>query len=95
MTGDGREVNRHNYTLEEIEQAVQRPVVKRLMQLIRFRNEHEAFQGEFQVMDTEDHELKLKWDNGGKSCLLHVDFENFRSVITFTNAQGQEEEWVL
>lgn len=95
ITGDGREVNRHNYTLEEIEQAVQKPVVKRLMELIRFRNEYEAFQGEFQVLDTADHELKLQWEHSGKRCLLHVDLENYRSVITYTGEQGKEEERLL
>jgi sucrose phosphorylase len=39
-TGDGRDVNRHNHSMEEVEQEVRRPVVQRLMQLIRFRNEY-------------------------------------------------------
>ena len=31
-TGDGRDVNRHNYSMEEVERELQRPVVQRLMQ---------------------------------------------------------------
>src|SRR5699024_1495154 len=42
-TGDGREINRHNYTLEEIDQALEKDVVKRLMKLTSFRNTYEAF----------------------------------------------------
>ncbi len=41
---DGREINRHNYTTGEIEQEVRRPVVRSLIELIRFRNSHPAFE---------------------------------------------------
>lgn len=93
--GDGREINRHNYSLEEIEQAVRRPVVQRLLKLIRFRNEHEAFQGLFQCLETEDREIKLRWENEGKSCMLHVDLDTFRSVIRYTDERGTERQWVV
>ena len=39
----GRNINRHNYTLEEIEVEVKRPVVQKLLDLMKFRNSHEAF----------------------------------------------------
>lgn len=93
--GDGREINRHNYTLEEIEQAVQKPVVQRLMKLIRFRNEHEAFQGTFSAMEAGDREVRLQWEKDGKRCVLHVDLDTYRSVIHYTGEQGGEEQWVI
>ena len=37
-SGVGRNINRHYYTPEEIDQALQRPVVQSLFELIRFRN---------------------------------------------------------
>jgi len=94
-TGDGREINRRNYTVAEIEQAVQRPVVQRLMRLIRFRNEHEAFQGSFRVCETGDREVKLQWEKDGKRCVLHVDLDTCRSVIRCTDEQGEEAQWVV
>jgi sucrose phosphorylase len=41
----GRDVNRHRYTGDEIEQELQQPVVRALLRLIRFRNSHPAFEG--------------------------------------------------
>jgi hypothetical protein len=46
-TGVGRDVNRHYYTEAELRQALDRPVVQALTRLIRFRNAHPAFDGEF------------------------------------------------
>ncbi|MDG0811710.1 hypothetical protein OMP40_21825 [Cohnella rhizosphaerae] len=44
-TGEGREINRHNFSPEEIELSLEKEAVQRLLKLIRFRNEYEAFQG--------------------------------------------------
>lgn len=94
-TGDGREINRHNYTLAEIEHAVERPVVRRLLELIRFRNTHEAFQGHFHPRETEDHEIKLEWEKDGKRCLLHVDFRTYQTTVYWTDEDGKERQWVV
>jgi len=48
---EGRNINRHYYTLEEIDREVERPVVKKLINLLRFRNTSKAFdlEGSFEV----------------------------------------------
>lgn len=61
LTGEGRAINRYNYTAQEVGTAVQRDVVQKLLELIRFRNEYPAFNGRFQVLDSDDHELVLVW----------------------------------
>ena len=45
-TGNGRDINRHFYSVEEAKQALDKPVVKALLDLCRFRNQHPAFNGE-------------------------------------------------
>ncbi|MFR4756302.1 MAG: hypothetical protein ACLT8L_02290 [Streptococcus salivarius] len=45
--GDGREINRHNFDEKEIAAGQETEVVKRLVNLIRFRNQHPAFEGDF------------------------------------------------
>jgi sucrose phosphorylase len=72
-SGIGRDINRHYYTPEEVEQALQRPVVKSLFELIRFRNQHAAFNGTFRLLETEDFEIALRWDNDSAWALLEVD----------------------
>ena len=42
-TKEGRNINRHYYSVEEIEHEVERPVVKEILSLMEFRNTHPAF----------------------------------------------------
>ena len=48
-TGVGRDINRHYCTPAELEDQLKAPVVRCLLDLIRFRNAHPAFSGDFQV----------------------------------------------
>ncbi len=73
-SGIGRDINRHNYTLEEIDRAIKRPVVQLLFELIRFRNQHPAFNGSFSMPETPDSMITLRWDNGDDWAMLKVDF---------------------
>ena len=73
-TGIGRDINRHYYSLDEIDQAIRRPVVQSLFELIRFRNQHPAFDGSFSMPETPDSKITLRWDNGEKWAMLEVDF---------------------
>lgn len=72
----GRNINRHYYTLEEIETEVERPVVKELLALMKFRNEHPAFDGEFILEESGDKELSILRKNGDAFARLKVNFEN-------------------
>ena len=73
-SGVGRDINRHYYTVEEIDQALQLPVVQSLFELIRFRNGHPAFDGTFSLPETGESEITLRWDNGTDWAMLEVDF---------------------
>lgn len=87
-TGEGREINRHNFTLEEIDEALSKPVVQRLLQLIRFRNEYDAFKGEFRVLASAEDEVRLQWSKGAASCTLSIDLHNIRPVIEYVAGNG-------
>jgi sucrose 6(F)-phosphate phosphorylase len=90
-TGDGREINRHNFSMDEIEVETQKPIVKRLIDLIRLRNTHPAFNGEFIINPGNDHEISLTWTNGNDSASLFVDLVEGRSKITYSDkASGNE-----
>ncbi len=89
-TGVGRDINRHYYTLEEIVQAIQRPVVQSLFRLIRFRNQHPAFNGAFSMPETPDSRLILRWDNGAAWAVLEVDFATGTFSISSSPLEGVE-----
>lgn len=57
----GRDINRHHYTPAEIDAALQRPVVQRLAALIRLRNQHPAFSGQFDLLASPADRLHLRW----------------------------------
>ena len=89
-TGEGREINRHNYTLEEIEQSVEKEVVQRLLKLIRFRNEYAAFDGKFTVLDSKEDEVHLLWKNDDNECTLFIDLKTNKSEIEYINSHGEK-----
>jgi sucrose phosphorylase len=69
----GRNINRHNYTLEEIAAEVQRPVVQRLFELMKFRNECAAFDGSYELRPSPDHIVHIRWHKGRRSAELYAD----------------------
>ena len=94
-TVEGREINRSNFRLRDIEKAVRKDVVQRLLRLIRFRNEYEAFQGQFQVFDTPQHELRLQWRREEQQCTLSVDLRTYRTLIHYIDQTGNTREYVV
>jgi len=89
MTGEGREINRHNFSEEEIDHQIKKEVVQRLLKLIRFRNEYPAFNGDFEVLDSEDDEIYLSWRKDDKKCLLTIDLKNNKSVVNYVDDLGK------
>jgi sucrose phosphorylase len=87
-TGVGRDINRHYYTRAEIETAIERPVVRGLMELIRFRNTHPAFAGEFHLPPCPDHELTMEWKTGADFARLRVDLREMAGTVEHSAAAG-------
>ena len=81
-TKQPRDVNRHNYTLEEIRKETERPVVQKLLDLLRFRNTHPAFDGSFRMEDCGENELVIRRENGAAWAQLRADFEKMTFEIT-------------
>ena len=84
----GRDISRHYYTPSEIDAALARPVVQALLGLIRFRNEHPAFGGEFEVGPTGNHELRLVWHAGPHRAALDVNLAARAATISHSIAGG-------
>ena len=69
----GRDINRHYYSREEVLSDLNKPVVKRLLELMRLRNTHEAFGGVFENYAPAPHLLTLSWRNGAAYARLEVN----------------------
>ena len=68
-TKEGRNINRHYYSNEEIAEEVQRPVVKSLLNLFSFRNQSDAFdlEGTIEIETPTAHSIVIKRQNKDKS----------------------------
>ena len=93
--GDGRAINRYNYTVNEIKHEVQKPVVKRLIKLIKFRNEYEAFNGDFKVENSDETHFQLIWKKEDWECRLSVDLNNFKTSIRYFAIDGNERQMLI
>ena len=87
---EGRNINRHYYTLEEIDREVERPVVKKLINLLRFRNTSKAFdlEGSFKVETPTENTIVItrKDASGTTEARLEANLETKEFTIT---EQGQ------
>lgn len=80
----GRNINRHYYTLEELETETKRPVVRKLIGLMRFRNEHPAFEGTFRMKQCNDGCLHIVREYDDEWAELFADFEKKAFKIRYT-----------
>ena len=92
-TGAGRDINRHYYQASEIESALQKPVVKELLGLIKLRNSHPAFNGEMIIEETAEHKLIMCWrvvvDNVSHETELSVDFAQLSYQIAVREVESK------
>jgi sucrose phosphorylase len=86
----GREINRHYYSWDEVQEALARPVVQNLLKLIRFRNEHLAFQGTFSLLTCADPLLVIRWNNVETWAQLKVDFSESNVEICYLENGGEK-----
>lgn len=90
-TGVGRDINRHHYTREEIDRALQQPVVRSQAALLRLRNTHPAFGGAWTLDDEGRGEgvLAMRWENDAEVAALRVDLQQrtYRLSITFDGTE--------
>jgi len=93
-TGVGRDINRHFYAPQELERALKKPVVQDLMRLIRLRNSHAAFGGQFLLEQSLDGSLGLSWQRGVDFAHLQVWFDDLRYTLEFS-AQGGTERFTF
>jgi sucrose phosphorylase len=88
-TGVGRDINRHYYQEAEIRAALERPLVRKQIELIRLRNAHPAFGGEVNVTVPSEHEIELAWTLDRHRIALLVDLSVPSATITGTSPAGE------
>ncbi len=87
-TGEPRDVNRHHYTWHDIDENLQKPVVQRLLALMRFRNHHSAFAGDFVLEQSDPDRLSMAWYLSGNWCRLRVDLSAYSAWIDTSEGES-------
>jgi sucrose phosphorylase len=87
-TKNGRDINRHNYTLDEIAIEIEKPVVQRLLKLMEFRNTYPAFGGTFVIEDAPDHQLALSWLDNPYRTTAKIDLKTYHTEIEYYDADN-------
>jgi sucrose phosphorylase len=90
-SGVGRDINRHYYSQGEIDAQATRPVVQALFELMRFRNTHPAFDGDFQLLETAGHLIQMEWRNGAQWARLEADLASTTATIFHSSLRGEEQ----
>jgi len=85
----GRDINRHYYTSAEVQASLEKPVVRRLMDLMRVRNSHPAFSGNAQVETPSAQRLAISWENAQHWAKLAVNLEEMRAVVTYSDPRDR------
>ena len=84
LTGVGRDINRPRYDAARMAEALDRPVVRGTLGLLRWRSaNHELFDGTFELLDGAANELTLRWSHGDRrlDATIDVATRTFRVVL--------------
>lgn len=89
-TGNGRDVNRHTYTPDELHEQLTRPVVRALLTMIQLRNTHPAFDGTpTHAPGTTPGSLELAWHNGPHHVRLEAIPGKAEFRLAWTTPDGE------
>lgn len=90
-TKEGRNINRHYYSRQEVSDEVKRPVVAKLLNLFRFRNSEDAFdlEGKIEVTSPSDHEIKIVRMNRNKSRKAELKAD-LQALTYEVNVNGEQ-----
>lgn len=81
MAGSGghKEINRTNLTMEEAQSDLSKEIVIKQLDLLKFRNTYPAFgfDSKLEVVDSDPHILKLRWENKSCSATLIADLKDY------------------
>lgn len=88
--GGHKEINRTNYSLDMIAEAMNKEVVKRQIELLRFRKESKAFSFDSKInVSCNKENLVFEWDYQGCKAILDMNLSNFDFTIKASDENGE------
>ncbi len=94
--GEPRSLNRHNFTKEEIAGIVDKPMLQKLYNLMRFRNNYPGFDGEIKIDEqAENGVLNITWSKDKHATTLNADLREKTFKISYLDEDGTKKELEL
>jgi sucrose phosphorylase len=84
-TNVGRDINRHYFTKNEIQENLKRPLINELKELMLLRNTHKAFNGDFNLVETSENVLHIKWIHITHYAELFIDLTSMKMETKFSS----------
>lgn len=76
-----KEINRTTITMQDIEQGLEKGVVKNQLEIIRLRNTSNAFLGQVTINDALEDTIDIKWTNNKTVAHLEANLETYDFTI--------------
>ena len=88
--GGHKEINRTNLSAEDVELALKKDIVKKQLEMIRFRNSFPAFSFDSEItVKQEGNTLNFVWKKDGYQALLKAELENKTFEIKGVDPSGE------
>ena len=85
-TGVGRDINRRYYDAHTLTAALDQPVVRRLLGMLRWRASDPVLDGDFTHVDAPDGQICVEWTH--TTGTLHAEFDMAASTFQLTMTDG-------
>ncbi len=80
--GGHKEINRTNLTMEQINEALGKEVVRKQLELLQFRNTNPAFGFDSNLtIESEGSVMKFIWEKDGHRAELEADFSDYSYIV--------------
>ncbi len=87
-TNVGRDINRPYLDQTQVNQALNKPFVKAMIELIKIRNNTDAFNGQFEI-SSQNAQLTMSWQHQESSATLQVDLQQNSAEIQLVEQGAQ------
>jgi sucrose phosphorylase len=88
-TNVGRDINRHYYTLQEIDEHIETSFFQQFQKLMFLRNSHPAFNGDFKLVESPADLLNIRWEHENSWADLHLNLKSMNLKISFSEAGSE------
>ena len=89
-TAGHKEINRTTLKIIDIENGLERPIVRDQLELIRLRNTSPAFKGTLKVIETSPGELHINWQHPDASATLKADLHDHSFTVYHDDGRGED-----